>query len=63
MDVGELFFDNSYLSAILDRQRLQVATPIDFRTKKAESFFATTDTGLLAQAQEKSQDGSDVPDF
>ena len=28
---------NSYLSDILDRQRLLVATPIDLRTKKAES--------------------------
>ena len=36
-DVWELFSDNSYLSAILDRQRLLVATPIDLRTKKAES--------------------------
>ena len=35
--VWELFSDNSYLSAILGRQRLMVATPIDLRTKKAES--------------------------
>ena len=38
IDVGEMFSDNSYLSAILDQQGLQVAAPIDLRTKKAESF-------------------------
>ena len=38
IDVWELFSDNSHLSAILDRQGLQVAAPIDLRTKKAESF-------------------------
>ena len=37
-DVLELFSDNTYLSAILDRQRLMVAAPLDLRTKKAESF-------------------------
>ena len=37
-DVWEMFSDNSFLSAILDRQGLQVAAPIDLRTKKAESF-------------------------
>ena len=36
--VWEMFSDNSYLSGIVDRQRLQVATPIDLRIKKAESF-------------------------
>ena len=39
IDVWEMFSDNSYLSAILDRQGLQVAAPIDLRTKKAESFL------------------------
>ena len=34
----ELFSDNSYLSAILDRQGLMVAEPVDLRTKKAENF-------------------------
>ena len=29
IDVWEMFSDNSYLSAILDRQGLQVAAPID----------------------------------
>ena len=38
IDVWEMFSDQSYLSAILDRQGLQVAVPIDLRTKKAESF-------------------------
>ena len=37
-DVWEMSLDNSYLSAILDRQELQVAAPVDLRTKKAESF-------------------------
>ena len=49
-----LFFDNSFLSAILDRQRLLVAAPVDrnLRTKKAE-IFSPAVAGLLAQAQEK----------
>ena len=34
IDVWETFSDNSHVSAILDRQRLQVAAPIDLRTKK-----------------------------
>ena len=38
MDVGELCSDNSYLSAILDRQGLMFAPPADQRTKKAEGF-------------------------
>ena len=33
IDCGELFSDNSYLSAILDRQGLLVAAPIDLGTK------------------------------
>ena len=37
-DVWSCSLDNSYLSAILDRQGLQVAAPIDLRTKQAESF-------------------------
>ena len=35
IDVWELFSDNSYLSAILDRQGLLVAAPVDLRTKKS----------------------------
>ena len=38
IDVWELFYDNSYLSAILDRQGSKVAAPVDLRRKKAESF-------------------------
>ena len=38
IDVWELFSDNSYLSAILDREGLFVAAPVDRRTKKTESF-------------------------
>ena len=34
-DVWELFSGNSYLSAILDRQGLMVAAPVDLRTKKS----------------------------
>ena len=63
MNVWENFSDNSYLSAILDRQGLQVAAPIDNRTKKIESFLATAVTGILAQPQEiESQDCCDAPD-
>ena len=32
-----MFSDNSYLCAILDRQGLSVAAPVDLRTKKAET--------------------------
>ena len=38
IDVWELFSHNSNLSAILDRQGLQVAVRIDLGTKKAEGF-------------------------
>ena len=55
-DFWETFSDNSYLSAILDRQGLLVAAPIDLRTKTAENCTP----GLLVQAQ--SQDRFDVPD-
>ena len=37
-DVWDLFSDNSFLSAILHRQRLMDAAPVDLGTKKAESF-------------------------
>ena len=36
IDVFELCSDNFYLSAILDRQGLMEAAPVDLRTKKAE---------------------------
>ena len=38
IDVWDMFSDNSYLSAILVRQGLKVAAPVDLRTKKTESF-------------------------
>ena len=37
-DVWELFSDNSYLRAVLDRKGLMVAAPADLRIKKADSF-------------------------
>ena len=40
-DIWELFSDISSLSAILDRQGLLVAAPVDLRTKKAESFLGS----------------------
>ena len=36
-NVWEMFSDNSYLNAFLDRQGLLVAAPVDLRTKKAEN--------------------------
>ena len=38
IDIWEMFSDNSYLSAILDRQGRQVGAQIDLRTKEVESF-------------------------
>ena len=52
-DVWELFSDNSYLSAILDRQGLPVAAPVDLRTKNTEMLLTTAIAGLLVKAQEK----------
>ena len=37
-DVWELFSENSYLRAVLDRQGLMVAAPADLRIRKADSF-------------------------
>ena len=37
-DDYELFSDNSYLSAIHDRQGLPVAVPVDHRTENSECF-------------------------
>ena len=48
-DVWELFSDNSYLSAILDRQGPMVAAPTDLRTKKAESFSPQTMQGFRSK--------------
>ena len=49
MDVWELFSDNSCLSATLDRQGLSVAVPVDFRTKKTESFSPQLLKGFWAK--------------
>ena len=57
----EMFSDNSHLSAILDRQGLRVATPVDLRTKKTETFYTTVTAGLLVRTKEKSKDRCDVP--
>ena len=61
--VWEMFSDNSYLSAILDRQGLQVAAPTDLRTKKAENFSPQLIQGFWHKLKKKSQDCCDVPDF
>ena len=53
MDVWEMFSDTSYLSAILDRQGLQVAAPIDLRTKKAESFSPQLVQGFWQKVKKK----------
>ena len=53
MNVWELFSDNSYLSAILDRQGLLVAAPVDLRTKKAESFSPQLLQGFWSQLKKK----------
>ena len=62
MDVWELFSDKSYLSAILDRQGLWVAAPVDLRTKKTESFSPQLLHGFWSKLKKKSQDCRDVPD-
>ena len=53
IDGWEMFSDNSFLSAILDRQELQVAAPIDLRTKKAESFSPQPIQGFWQKLKEK----------
>ena len=62
IDIFELFSDNFYLSAILDRQGLMEAAPVDLRTKKAEGSFLTTGTTrlLVKDQNEESQNSSDV---
>ena len=53
MNVWEMFSDNSFLNAILDQQGLQVAAPIDLRTKKAESFSPQLIQGFWQKLKEK----------
>ena len=53
IDVWELFSDNSYLCAILVRQGLLVAAPVDPRTKKAESFSSQLLQGFWSKLKKK----------
>ena len=53
IDVWEMFSDNSYLKAILDRQGLQVAAPIELRTKKAESYSPQLIHGFWQKLKKK----------
>ena len=46
MDVWELFSDNSYMSAVLDRQGLSVAAPVDLRTKNDRELLITAIEGF-----------------
>ena len=50
---GELFTDNSYLSAILDWQGHMVAAPADLRTKKAEGFSPQALQGFWSKIKMK----------
>ena len=53
VDAWELFSDNSYFSAILDRQGLMVAAPVDLRTKKAEGFSPRALQGFWSKTKRK----------
>ena len=62
-DVWELFSENSHLSAILCRQGLQVAAPVDFRTKKIEDFSPQLFQSVWSKFQDKGpRDWCHVPD-
>ena len=50
----DLFADNSYLSAILDRHGLLVTAPINLRKKKAESFSPQALQGFRSEITRKS---------
>ena len=52
-DVWELFTDTCYLSALLDRQGLMVAAPVDLRTKKDESFSPQALQGFWSKIKVK----------
>ena len=52
-DVWELFSHNSCFSAILDRQGLLVAAPVDLSTKKAESFSPQALQGFWSKIKMK----------
>ena len=53
VDVWEMFSDNSHLSAILDRQGLQVAALIDLRTNKAAHFSPLVIQGFWQKLKRK----------
>ena len=58
VDVKEMFGScsltiNSFVSAILDRQGLLVATPVDLRTKKAESVSPQLLQGFWSKLKRK----------
>ena len=53
IDVVEIFSDNSYMSAIFDREGLQVAAPIDLRTNKTESFSPQLIQGFWQKIKKK----------
>ena len=61
-DVWEMFSDSSYLSAILDRQGLLGAAPIDQRTKRADNFSPQLLQSLWCAHEKESQDRCDLPD-
>ena len=61
-DAWEMFTDNSYLSAILDRQGLVVAVPVNSKTKKAEGFSPQALQGFWSKIKKKNKDSCDVPD-
>ena len=52
-DVLELFSDNSYLSAVLDRQGLLVAALVDLRTKNLDSISPQFLQGFWSKLKEK----------
>ena len=63
IDVWELFSDNSYLSAILDRQGISGCSPGRPQNQEDWELLTTTTASLLVKAQEKeSQDCCDVTD-
>ena len=53
MDVRELFSDNSYLSAVLDRQGLLVAPTMGLRTKKTEKLLTQLLQGFWSKFKKK----------
>ena len=62
IDVWEQFPDSSYLNAILNRQGLMVAAPVDLRTKKAEGFSPQALQGFWSKIKTKNPKNScDVP--